>query len=87
VTERVSLTELTRPMFQGTNDPCLKVPAIPGGKRMPDGNEKFAPAVFILAKSGGEAELFPNFLKQRIVRGGSMLLNKKVIVVIGLVAS
>jgi hypothetical protein len=44
-------------MLQGIKDPCLKMPAIPGGRGMPAGSEMFAPAVFIMVKSGCEAEL------------------------------
>ena len=33
------------------------MPAIPGGRRMPDGSEMFVPAVFIMVKSDREVEL------------------------------
>jgi hypothetical protein len=46
-------------MLQGIWEPYLKMRAIPGGRRMADGSEMFAPAVFIMVKSGCEAELFP----------------------------
>ncbi len=44
-------------MHQGINDLCLKMPAILGRRRMPNGSEMFAPADFIMVKSGYEAEL------------------------------
>jgi len=44
-------------MLQGIKKPCLKMPAIPGGRRMPDGSEMFAPAIFIIVKTDCEAEL------------------------------
>ena len=53
----VSHTELTRPMLHGIKNPCLKILAIQGGKRMPARCKIFAPAVFITVKAGLEAEL------------------------------
>jgi hypothetical protein len=44
-------------MLQGIKDPWLRVPAIPGGRRMPDRSEMFAPALFIMVESGCEAGL------------------------------
>jgi len=43
-------------MLQSINQPCLKMPGIPRGRRMSYGSEMFAPAVFIMVKSGSEAE-------------------------------
>lgn len=53
----MSHTELTRPMPRGIKDACLKMPAIQGGGWMPDGSKMFAIEVFIIVKSGCEAEL------------------------------
>ena len=33
------------------------MPAIPSGRQMPGGSEMFAPTVFIMVRSGCEAEL------------------------------
>jgi len=44
-------------MLQGIKKPCLKIPAIPGGRQMPNGSEMFVPAVFIMVKCDREAEL------------------------------
>ena len=44
-------------MLQDIKMPCPKMPAIPGGRRMPDGSEMFAPAVGIIVKSDCEVEL------------------------------
>ena len=57
MTQRVSLTELTRPKPGGINDPCLKMPVIPGGRWTPDGSKMLALEVFIMMKPACEAEL------------------------------
>jgi hypothetical protein len=44
-------------MPRGIKDACLKMPAIQGGGWMPDGSKMFAIEVFIIVKSGCEAEL------------------------------
>jgi hypothetical protein len=43
-------------MLQGIKDECLNMPAITSGRRMTDGSEMFASVVFIMVKSGCEAE-------------------------------
>jgi len=55
-------------MLQGIKDPWLKMPAIPSGRRMGDGSERFAPAVSIMVESGCQEELSPKFPRQRKVR-------------------
>jgi hypothetical protein len=46
-------------MLQGIKDAWLKMPAIPGGRRVPDRSEMFAPGVFIMVEFGFEAGLSP----------------------------
>jgi hypothetical protein len=48
---------------------CLKMPDVPGERRMSDGSEMFAPEVFIMVRSGCEAELIKENEQSGITQG------------------
>jgi len=69
-------------MLQGIKKQCLKMSAIPGGKRMPDQSKMFAPAIFIMVKSDCEKELIKANKQSVVTRGARRDMSTETLIII-----